>query len=249
MNDLKSVLNHNSPIPLHHQLTEFIRKELLIGHLVDPSGKLPTEHELSEQFQVSRITVRSALKTLMDEGLLDRKRGSGTFLKTNQSENWIGELKGFSETIEAMGNKPGARVIKSGETLNPSKKIIEHLRVNEIWELRRLRFADGEPIAIEHSYFPKEIGQEIGKQNGLNDILTYQYLEQELHIKLHEGKQMISAVNATRDEAEMLNISEGEALLYMERLTISIEGSPIEFLQSVYRPDYFQYEVKLNRRG
>ncbi|WP_462410609.1 GntR family transcriptional regulator [Neobacillus sp. Marseille-QA0830] len=249
MNDLKSVLNHNSPIPLHHQLTEYIRKELLNGHLVDPSGKLPTEHELAEQFQVSRITIRSALKTLMDEGLLDRKRGSGTFLRSNQSENWIGELMGFSETIESMGNKAGAKVIKSGKILNPPAKIKDHLRVNEAWELKRLRFADGVPIAIEHSYFPENIGIEISKHKGLHDILTYQYLEKELNIKPHEGKQVISAVNANLEEAELLNIPQGEALLYIERLTLSIEGVPIEFLQSVFRPDHFQYVVKLNRRG
>jgi GntR family transcriptional regulator len=204
---------------------------------------------LAEQFQVSRITVRSALKTLMDEGLLDRKRGSGTFLKSNQSENWIGELMGFSETIEASGVKPGAKVLNAKTIMNPSKKIKEQLGMDEVWGLKRLRFADGKPIAIEHSYFPKDIGMEFAKQEGLSEILIYQFLEKELSINLHEGKQMISAVNADQEEAKLLNIQEGDALLYIERLTISVEGKPIEFLQSVYRPDYFQYVVKLNRRG
>jgi GntR family transcriptional regulator len=248
-NGFRTLLNHNSPIPLHHQLTEFIRKELLHGRLVNQSGKLPTEYELAEQFQVSRITVRSSLNTLMNEGLLDRKRGSGTFLKSNQSENWIGQLMGFSETIEASGVKPGAEVLNKGTIKNPSKKVKEQLMLEEVWELKRLRFADGQPIAIEHSYFPKEIGMEINKQKGLNEILTYQFIEKELNINLHEAKQVVSAVNADPEEAGILKVPEGEALLYIERVTFSIEGKPIEFLQSVYRPDFFQYVVKLNRRG
>jgi GntR family transcriptional regulator len=249
-NHFKMLLNHNSPVPLHHQITEYIRKELLNGNLVDQSGKLPTEHELSDQFQVSRITVRSALNTLMNEGLLNRKRGSGTFLKkSNQSENWIGQLMGFSETIEATGVKPGAKVLSKGIIKNPSNKIKEQLKLDEVWELKRLRYADGEPIAIEHSYFPMEIGKEMNKQKGISEILTYQFIEKELKINLHEAKQVISAINASQEIANILNIQEGEALLYNERLSYSIEGKPIEFLQSIYRPDFFQYVVKLNRKS
>ncbi|WP_243297840.1 GntR family transcriptional regulator [Bacillus litorisediminis] len=248
LGDGKNILDHNSPIPLHYQLTEYIRKELFNGTIVDENGKLPTENELAETFQVSRVTVRSALTTLLNEGLLDRKRGSGTFLKSNNSENWVGELMGFSESFEAAGVQHGAKVLYKGRNNHPEDKIKEQLRTGEVWELRRLRFADGEPIAIEHSYFPIEIGIEISKQKDLNQILTYRFIEQELNIQLHEAKQIVSAVNASRDEARTLNIPIGDALLYTERLSLSTIGEPVEYLQSVYRPDYFQYVVNLKRR-
>jgi GntR family transcriptional regulator len=245
--DFKNMLDHDSPIPLHYQLTEIIRKKALDGDLVDEDGKLPTEMELAEQFDVSRITIRTALKTLMNEGLLSRKRGRGTFLKTNSVENWVGRLMGFSETIKAAGFTPGAKVIHSGLIQILPKNIKEALMTEEAWELKRLRFADGEPIAIEHSFFPKKIGFEIEKHGDLDHLLTYRFIEQNLKIKLHKAKQLISAVNAEEEEMEVLNIQNGEALLYIERLTSSSDEKPIEFLKSVYRPDYFHYLVQLNR--
>lgn len=242
-------LNHNSPIPLHHQLTEIIRKELMNGNFVDSNGKLPTEYELAEQFQVSRVTVRTALNTLLNEGLLDRKRGSGTFLKSNLSENWIGQLMGFSESIEAAGVKSGAEVLRAGTVTNVADRVQEELQSSEAWELRRLRFADGEPIAIEHSYFQHEIGLELAKQQDLKRMKTYEFIERKLNIKLHQAKQVMSAVNANREEAELLHVAEGDALLYIERCTVSIQGKPIEFLQSVYRPDDYQYVIHLHRKS
>ncbi|WP_425427169.1 UTRA domain-containing protein [Bacillus oleivorans] len=79
----------------------------------------------------------------------------------------------------------------------------------------------------------------MSKQKDLNQILTYRFIEQELNINLHEAKQIVSAVNASRDEARTLNIPIGDALLYTESLSLSTIGEPVEYLQSVYRSDYF----------
>ncbi|MEN1969883.1 GntR family transcriptional regulator [Lentibacillus sp. N15] len=244
---LEDQLNHNSPIPLHHQLSEIIRRRMLNGELTDEDGKLPTEMELTKQFNVSRITVRTALKTLLNEGMLLRKRGRGTFLKTNSAENWNGKLMGFSEAIKSAGFNPGAKVVQSGLTNIFPDKVKENFASEELWELKRIRFADGEPIAIEQSFFSKKIGEEFEKHGDLDHLVTYQFIEQRLKIKIHKGKQLISAVNADLEESEVLNINKGQALLYMERLAVSSENEPIEFLKSVYRPDYFQYIVQLNR--
>lgn len=241
------MLNHNSPIPLHYQLTEVIRKQILQGDMADQQRKLPTEMELAEQFNVSRITVRTALRTLMNEGLLSRERGRGTFLKTNSAENWIGQLMGFSETIRAAGFTPNAEVIQSGAIHDLPKKVKDDLMVDNAWELKRLRFADGEPIAIEHSYFPEEIGNEIEKQNDLDHLLTYHFIEQELNMRLYTATQRISAINAQEEETTALNVDNGDALLYIERLAMTAEEKPVEFLKAVYRPDYFQYDVQLTR--
>lgn len=240
-------MDHDSPIPLHHQLTEIIRKQALNGELTDANGKLPTEMELAEQFAVSRITVRTALKTLMNEGMLSRKRGRGTYMKTNRAENWMGRLMGFSETIKASGFTPGAKVVRSGLTHALPEKAEENFETNEAWELKRLRYADGEPIAIEQSYFPRHIGMALEKHRDLDHLLTYQFIEQELEINIHSGQQLISAVNADVEESEILNIDINQALLYIERFAVTADSQTIEFLQSVYRPDYFRYMVQLNR--
>lgn len=243
----KGNLNHSIPIPLHYQLSEIIRNELLNGNLVDENGKMITEAELSKRYQVSRITVRSAIKPLVDEGLLWRERGKGTFLKTNKVENWVGQLMGFSETIKAAGFQPGGKVLSKGQLTRLPQKIKESLNIDQGWELKRLRYADDIPIAIEHSVFTADIGAELEKQEDLDNILTYRFIEDELKINLHEATQLISAVNASKKESEMLGIAERDALLYMERSTKSLDGKPIEFLQAKYRPDYFHYVILLNR--
>ena len=102
--------------PLHIHVRETIRRQVRAGELIDKSGRLMTEAELGKHFGVSRITIRNAIKPLVDEGMFERERGRGTFLRTNQPENWVGRLMGFSETIKDAGYQPGAKVLLQGMT-------------------------------------------------------------------------------------------------------------------------------------
>ncbi|GEO28074.1 GntR family transcriptional regulator [Alicyclobacillus acidoterrestris] len=243
-------LNHNSPIPLHHQLTEILRRNILNGYLIDDDGKVPTEAELTKKFQVSRITVRTAIDTLVNEGLLWRKRGSGTFLKTNKAENWVGQLMGFSEIIQKAGFEPRGRVLHMGVV--DSKDIRDDLPdsihgIDRFWEFKRLRFADDKPIAIEQSFFAEDVGLIMQQQDDLDNVLTYRVIENQMHIPLNEASQLITAVNANGDDATMLDVHERDALLYIERVTQSKDGRFIEFLRAKYRPDYFSYVIQLTR--
>ncbi|GMA65048.1 GntR family transcriptional regulator [Alicyclobacillus fastidiosus] len=246
------MLNHNSPIPLHYQLTEILRRNILNGDLIDNDGKVPTEAELGKKFQVSRITVRTAIDALVSEGLLWRKRGSGTFLKTNKVENWVGQLMGFSETIQEAGYEARGRVL-STRTVN-TKDIQDQLPetvdgVERLWELKRLRYADEKPIAIEQSFFSEDIGRVIQRQDDLDNVLTYRFIESEMQIPLSEATQMITAINANSEDADMLAVEKRAALLYIERVTKSKDGRFIEFLRAKYRPDYFNYVIQLTRRA
>lgn len=241
-------LDHQSPIPLHHQLTQVLRKNILNGDLVDGDGRVPTELELSKQFAVSRITVRTAIETLVDEGLLWRKRGSGTFVKTNWVEHWVGQLMGFSETLKDAGFEPTGKVLHRG--LAPTTKfpdLPDAVDTEQLWEFQRIRYADGQPIALEESLFAKEIGLAMEQEVDLDNIYTYLFIENVLRIPLSEATQLITAVNATPEDAEMLHVHEQDALLYIERLTKSHDGQFVELLRARYRPDYFTYTIHLTR--
>lgn len=242
----QQALDFESGVPLHIQVRNIIRQEALRGELADPEGKMPTETELMERFGVSRVTIRNALQTLVEEGMLIRERGRGTFLKTNRVENWVGQLMGFTETIEAMGFKPGAKILEKGLTSQLSSRVKESLHTNEAWQLKRLRYANDKPIAIEHAFFPVEIGLKLEREN-LISIAMYRFFEEKLGLSLKKANQMISAVNADEDEANQLNVLENKALLYIERTSYSSENKPVEFLKAVYRPDFFQYIIQLTR--
>lgn len=239
-------LDYDSGVPLHLQVRNIIRQEALRGELADPDGKMPTEAELMERFEVSRVTIRNALQTLVEEGMLVRERGRGTFLKTNQVENWVGRLMGFTETIKAAGFQPGAKILEKGLTSQLPNRVREGLHTNEAWQLKRLRYADDNPIAIEHAFFPVEIGLQLERED-LTSIAMYRFFEEKLGFSLKKAKQMISAVNADKNEANQLDVIENEALLYIERISYSSEHKPVEFLKAVYRPDYYQYMVQLSR--
>lgn len=245
--DATSQLNHNSPIPLHYQLSEILRKELFQDKTSIQNIKVPTELEITQRFNVSRVTVRTALKTLVDEGLISRERGRGTFVKTNIAEKWAGQLMGFSETITLSGFTPGGKVLLKGKCMQLPQNISESLGTPSGWELKRLRYADHQAIGIEHSYFVPEIGAELEKADDLDNFVSYQYIENELKLPLKDAQQLITAVNATKEDSEMLGIKYRDALLYIERVTKSVDGQSIIYLQAKYRPDYFHYMINLKR--
>jgi GntR family transcriptional regulator len=183
---------------------------------------------------------------LEDEGILRRERGRGTFLQTNQAENWSGQLLGFSEAIRGIGMEPGSEVLAYGTVKEVPETVKSHLQLDELWELKRLRYADNVAIAIEHNYFPMEVGRQLEEQDLLT-VTIYKFIESEAGITLRNGKQLISAINANKEEAELLDVAEGSALLSIERVIYDAAQNPIEYLKAVYRPDHFQYTIHLHR--
>jgi GntR family transcriptional regulator len=232
--------------PLHSRVREAIRRQVRNGELVDESGRLMTEAELVKHFGVSRITIRNAIQPLVAEGIFSRERGRGTFLRSNEPEHWAGRLMGFSEILKDVGQEPGARIISQGMTNRLEPDVRDALRERAVFELRRLRLADGAPIAIEHAFYPPDIGLELEKRD-LTSIVMYRVFESDLGLDIEHATQTISASLATRDDAKLLGVKVGSALISLERLTTSSEGRPLEFLRSAYMPEYFRFTVHLTR--
>lgn len=234
-------------VPLHIQVRETIRRQVKEGALIDKTGRLMTEAELGRHFGVSRITIRNAIAPLVSEGMFARERGRGTFLRSNQPENWVGKLMGFSETIRDAGYQAGAKVLQQGMTNRHDSEVREQLQERAVWQLKRLRLADDTPIAIEHAFYPPDIGLELEKRD-LTSIIMYRVFEEELGHSIREAKQTIGASLADATSAKLLGVKSGGPLLAIERLTLGTEGRPLELLRSVYLPDYFRLSISLTRR-
>jgi GntR family transcriptional regulator len=234
-------------VPLHIQIREAIRRQVRDGKLIDKSGRLMTEAELGQHFGVSRITIRNAIAPLVSEGMFARTRGRGTFLRSNQPEHWVGRLMGFSETIRDAGYQAGARVLQQGMTNRHDGDVREQLQERAVWQLKRLRLADDTPIAIEHAFYPPDIGLELEKRD-LISIIMYRVFEEELGHPIKEAKQTIGASLADSTSAKLLGVKAGSPLLAIERLTLGIEGRPLELLRAVYLPDYFRLSISLTRQ-
>lgn len=234
--------------PLHVRVREAIRRQALSGDLVDSAGRLMPEQELVTHFGVSRMTIRSALQPLVAEGIFSRERGRGTFLRSNGAEHWAGRLMGFSEIIIDAGHEPGARVLGQGFVNDHEEAARAALGERAAFELKRLRLADGAPIAIEHAFYPPDIGIELQKHD-LTSILMYRVFEEELGLDIARADQTIGAASASPEEAELLGARAGEALITLTRLTVAADGRPLEFLRARYLPEYFHFTVELRRRA
>lgn len=162
-----------------------------------PGDKIPSENELCDKFEVSRMTIRQAINNLVEQGYLYRKRGIGTFVQLPKVEQKLQGMTGFTEDMISRGMKPSSQLL-SFRLVPATAKIADRLRIQEgesVYEVRRTRLADDEPIAFETTYLSptlvKDINEEILQQS------LYEHLEKKLGFKLVRATQSIEASIAT----------------------------------------------------
>ena len=240
-------IDPTSGTPLHVQVRRVIREKALDGVLVDEDGRLKTETELGDIFGVSRITVRNALRALVDEGLFSRTRGRGTFLRSPGIEKWGGTLTGFVESGQESGFDPGGVILAQGMTKDIPAAVAEALDATVVFELRRLRLANDLPVAVEHAFYPPEIGVDLQNRD-LSKAAVYRFLEDDLGLTVKEARQTLSATVADAELAQHLDVAQLSPLITVERLTADIDDRPLEFLSAVYVPDRYRFSITLARR-
>ncbi|MFZ5649966.1 MAG: GntR family transcriptional regulator [Bacillota bacterium] len=236
-------LDFKSALPLHIQLKEILKNEILNGQFKE---KIPSERELMDRFSVSRSTVREAISDLVTEGILEKKHGRGTFISHRPVEEWLGSITTYNEIINDMGMKPGTKLLYQGAETEP-QSVANTLGVERFYKIDRLRYANDIPIALEMQYYPLEIGLKL-KEFDLNDAAIYDILELSLGIKLWKAEQMITSVQPTKEEAHYLNIKESSSMLLIERLTYDPADNPVEYLRGLFRADMYAFRIKLARR-
>jgi GntR family transcriptional regulator len=235
-------LDVDSPIPLHIQIRDFLRKQIDGGGYTE---RIPSEKELMETFSVSRTTVREAVSSLVREGVLEKIHGKGTFITDTTINEWLGSIRSFTETVQNMGMKPGIRLLSHG--LRNDAEIATILGADEYYSIDRLRLADDTPIAIERHNYPVEIGRKLATYD-LNSVTIYSVLEQN-KVVLHTAEQRITAMLASKADAELLDIKENACVLTVERTTYDPSGQVVEYYCSTFRADRFAFWVKLYREN
>tara|TARA_Y100001935_G_scaffold105768_1_gene87686 strand:+ start:51090 stop:51878 length:789 start_codon:yes stop_codon:yes gene_type:complete len=237
----------NNAVPLHKQITEWLQEQIETG-VFKANEKLPSENDLSEQFEVSRVTVRRALQTLENEKVIYRCQGVGSFVNDNRAHNPLMELKDFMEEVTNSGFSAESRVV-SYEQKHADKEIADMLNIKEeamIVEIDRVRLGDGEPIAYDQTWMPVFYGQLIDGHD-LQKRSIYQILESEYEIPVLKGCYRIEAVNATPEQATHLNLQENDALMKITRITFTIGDKPIYYQRRYLRSDKLVYEFQVHR--
>ena len=232
-------LNRNSKIPLYYQLYEILRGHITRGDW-PPGTKIPPESELCSFYKISQITARQALDNLVNEGLIFRQRGRGTFVAQPAIETSLTRIISFTEDMRQRGYTPGSRVFFSG-LVEASQGVADQLQVErgeELVQIHRLRFADGEPLSVEkanlvHQYCP-ELLEGNYEVDSLREALRSRY-----GIRLVRAQQSIRAQLANAELAKLLTVKNKTALLSIERVSYSQDNLPIEYLQIFYRADRY----------
>ena len=239
-------INRSSKLPLYHQLYEIVRGEIL-GKKWLPGDMLPPESELIETYQVSRTTVRQVLDMLVNEGLIYRQRGRGTFVAHPTVEQAMVRIVGFDEDMRQRELEPSTRVL-SGELVSAPEDVAELLEIEpgeELARLERLRLADGEPICVEEAYLLHRYCPGVLEAEDYAAVSLREALDRNHGIRLSRAKQAIRATPASERLAEALGVPVGSALLYVERVSYSQQDLPVEVLRLYYRGDRYSLSTEL----
>lgn len=242
-------IDSGSATPVYVQVAQELQRRIENGELRRGSA-LPAERDLATHLHISRVTVRQALALLEKQGLLQRKHGSGTFvtppaLPGEMPSRPLGLLSSFSDDVRSRGQTPGARVL-SFERGRPSAHEALSLALSPsetVYRVRRLRTADGEPLAIEESTLPAALvgPLEVGD---VTDSSLYALLRAR-HVEPQRAIRHLRAVNADLGLAGLLGVAVGAALLTTERVSWTAGSQPIEYARAHYRGDRFDFVMEL----
>jgi len=241
-----SPLSNIEGIPLYIRIREFLREEIQSKHL-EPGQKILTEDELAVQFGVSRMTVRQGISDLLDEGILYRKHGVGTFVSQPQVSRDHTRLTNFFESSQANHVDGTVRVL-IGDTLPARSKMAKALglKVGElVIRIKTLRLADGIPVTVHDAYVPYKLFPQL-LQEDLESHHIWDYMEQ-YGYPVKRAVQRLEAHEADEELAKLLEIEVGSPTLYKERTVYAENGTPVEFTYCYNRGDRYALTVTLTR--
>jgi len=234
--------------PLYSRVEAVLASEIADGAL-KVGDQLPTEDSLIARFEVSRITVRRAIQNLVSRGLVEIRRGKGTFVAAPKITQELTELSGFVEDMRALGRRPTARVIGK-EIVTADTTVARHLALTKgehVVRIRRVRLADGVPLSFDETYLPVEIGKRI-MTNNLKVEPIFTLLERKYDVPLVEAEYKLEAVAAEAEVAAALRVKQGSPIFRIERTSYSTGNRPVDYERLYYRGDLIRFVTRLARK-
>jgi DNA-binding GntR family transcriptional regulator len=238
-------VDRSSPVPLYFQVAQRLEELIESGQLT-PGSRLENEVALADQLGLSRPTMRQAIQYLVDKGLLVRKRGVGTQVVHAKVRRTV-ELTSLYDDLHRTGQQPRTEVLSIGETTAPDEIAVALSLPGgaPVLAVERLRYAQGEPLAIMRNYLPAGVLKVTAAD--LSERGLYQ-LMRAAGINLRLADQTIGARRATSAEAKALGETRGAPLLTMARTAYDDAGRAVEYGQHAYRASLYSFELTLVAR-
>ncbi|CAH0119238.1 HTH-type transcriptional repressor NagR [Paenibacillus sp. CECT 9249] len=238
------MLDKKNPLSLYIQMKQIIMNKINDGEW-KVGDKIPSETELCEQYNISRITARRAMTELEHEGLIERKPGKGTFVKFAGISQELSKFYSFTEEMKIRGFTPSSKLIDI-EVVYPDEEIRTALSMDiqeKVYLIKRLRLANGEIIVIDRSYLPCKLFPEL-EQYDFEQHSLYQTLQEQYGIVANVAEETIDAILINKENADLLEINKNTPGLLIKRVTYSDE-TPIEFNHRIVNRDKYKYKVVL----
>ena len=238
-----------SQLPLHAQVEEALRRSIADG-VLPPGLRLPAEEQLVERYAVSRTTIRTAIQSLVARGLVEIRRGKGTFVTQPTITQELTELTGFVEDMQALGRQPSARVLDR-RLVAASETVARQLSLQRgaaVARIQRVRLADGIPLSFDETYLPRELGEKI-MADDLENQPIFSLLEQKYATPLLEAEYRLAAVASHGTVARALGMEAGSPIFLIERTSFSANRRPVDYERLYYRGDHIRFVTRLARRA
>lgn len=239
------MLLKTSAIPLYLQIHTILRQRITSG-MYEPGKLLPSETQMIEEFNVTRATLRNAIKLLQEDGLAVTEKGKGTFVNSVKKEQSL--FKFYSFGRDYSGSEYNSNTfLTSAEEILPNESIKEKFNqpsLGEISKISRIRYMDNIPVIAEISYIPIKIAPNIIAED-LNKFSIYDLLENKYRTPIKKAREYLNAVNCTKTLASQLKTKVGDAVFLVERITYTENDEVIEYRTSYIRGDKFKFFVDL----
>ncbi|MGM7701843.1 GntR family transcriptional regulator [Pseudalkalibacillus sp. Hm43] len=239
------MLDKHSSLPLYSQVELYLKEEIQNGgyHTGD---LVPSERELSEKFQISRMTVRQAINNMVNSGELYRERGKGTFVAAPKLAYPLKGVFSFTDDMKRRGLTPSTNVI-SFETIQDAPphiyRKLERTLGSRLHRIKRVRLADDEPVAVETAYLPYQLFSEFTEWHSSGSI--YEYVRNTLGREVTRANQRIEASVAGDQNSVRLGIRADSPVLIVNRKTYLDTGEPFEYVQTVFRSDKYSFSIEV----
>jgi GntR family transcriptional regulator len=250
MSENSQLLNFNlsqeSTIPLYHQLLTLIKHEIQNG-ILKPGDLLPSEMQLCSCYDLSRSTVRQALNQLVEEGLVIRRRGKGSYVASKKLNRNLNHLYNFTEDILELGLKPSSKVLE--HTIEQaSEDIIAQLNLpagkTNVFKLIRLRLVDQEPLLLETTYIPLYLCPNIIHENFSNTSL-YAILKTRYNLNLYKAVETYEAVTLNMKTSQLLRCKTSTSAFKIQRIAYLDSGIAFELTYSYQRGNACKLKLEL----
>lgn len=235
-------IDKRSPVPAYYQLRNIILEKIKSGEY-SSGNPIPSERELSEKLNISRMTVRQAINQLVAENILYREKGRGTFVSRSKFEQK--NIMSFSDLVKKRGLVPNTKVLRF-EIVEPPLDVKEMLELDSndsIYYLKRLRIASDIPVGIEEDFIPERYCPGLDEYDLTTSL--YKILEEKYHHTISYVDNVIEAFMPRSEIQKLLHISKDVPVISITGTSYTVSGVKLIYEKSIYRSDEYKYNVRV----